>query len=57
MNKIILDDDTRNKLNFALKLLNNKDDYSYGIVSSDVYEAIDILSSFAKEVLDNEEKE
>jgi cephalosporin-C deacetylase-like acetyl esterase len=57
MNKIILDDDTRNKLNFALKLLNNKDDYSYGIVSSDVYEAIDILSSFAKEVLDNEDKE
>ena len=47
-----MDKETRNKLEFALKILENKDDYSYGVISSDVSNAIDILINFAKRELD-----
>lgn len=47
-----MDKETRNKLEFALKILENKDDYSYGVISSDVSNAIDILIDFAKRELD-----
>ena len=50
-----MDEETRNKLEFALKILQNEEDYSYGIISSDVSNAINILINFAREKLDNEE--
>ena len=47
-----MNEETRNKLEFALKILKNRDDYSYGVISSDVSNAIDILIDFVKRELD-----
>lgn len=47
-----MNEETRNKLEFALKILKNIDDYSYGVISSDVSNAIDILIDFVKRELD-----
>lgn len=46
-----------NKIKFALAVLKNKDDYSYGIISSDFYDSINTLTEFVEEIIEKYEKE
>ena len=52
MNIINIDDETRKKLEFAVNMLKDPDDYSFNILNSDTRDAIDILVTFTKSVLE-----
>lgn len=51
------DEEKVNKIKFALAVLKNKDDYSYGIISSDFYDSINTLTEFVEEIIEKYEKE
>ena len=51
MNIVNIDEETKEKLEFAIRRLSNPDDYTYNILNSDTREAIEILVNFTKSVL------